>query len=397
MTSRPLIILILGCWLSAPARADEDEAGFVPIFDGKTLDGWKVVGGGAKYRVEGGEIVGTVDPASKSNTFLRTDRTYGDFILKLDLKLDVPGNSGIQFRSHQRTEPNGSVRVFGYQAEVDPLPRAWSGGLYDEGRRGWLYDLRDHPEARKAFHVQGWNAYVIEARGPRIRITLNGVPCADYLDTMDLEGFIALQVHAGKEGVIRWKDVRVKDLGESRWKPLWDGKTLEGWVAVGGGHFAVEGDAIRGTNASSDPKHGHLFSREIYGDFAVKFRFRSDRGNSGLYFRADEGGSLGVRGFQAEVDPTNDVGGLYETEGRGWVVQPKPEDVKKWFRPGAWNEMSVVALGDRVVVHVNGTRSAEIVDPRGRKRGKFALQVHGGQDVDVRFKDIEILVLGEGK
>ncbi len=85
MTSRPLIILILGCWLSAPARADEDEAGFVPIFDGKTLDGWKVVGGGAKYRVEGGEIVGTVDPASKSNTFLRTDRTYGDFILKLDL------------------------------------------------------------------------------------------------------------------------------------------------------------------------------------------------------------------------------------------------------------------------------------------------------------------------
>ncbi len=108
-----------------------------------------------------------------------------------------------------------------------------------------------------------------------------------------------------------------------------------------------------------------------------------------------ESGSLGVSGFQAEIDPTNDVGGLYETEGRGWVVQPKPEDVKKWVKPETWNELSVVAIGDRVVVHVNGFKSAEIVDPKGRKRGKLALQLHGGQDVDVRFKDVEILDLGQ--
>ena len=388
--------LLLGCFLVAPASADAVETGFVPMFDGKTLDGWKQVGGSAKYRVEGDEIVGTVDPAMKSNAFLRTEKTYGDFILKLDLKLDIPGNSGIQFRSHERVNKDGSVRVFGYQAEVDPSPRAWSGGLYDEARRKWLFDLKDHPEARKAFKVEDWNAYEIEARGPHLKITLNGVPCADYLDTMDLEGFIALQVHAGKSGVIRWKNVRIKDLGRSDWKPLWDGKTLSGWDSTGGGRWTIEDGTIHGTNASAEPKHGHLFSEREYGDFAVRLKFLSKRGNSGLYFRVDEAGSLGVRGFQAEIDPVNDVGGLYETEGRGWVVRPNPEDVKKWIKPDAWNELSVVAIGDRMVVHVNGFKSAEVVDPRARRRGKFALQVHGGQDVDVRFKDVEILELGRG-
>jgi len=386
---------MLACLLVAPARAEE---GFVPLFDGKTFDGWEQVGGKAKYEVEGGEIVGTVVPGMKGNAFLRTARTYGDFVLRLDLKLDVPGNSGIQFRSHERVEKDGSRRVFGYQCEVDPAARAWSGGLYDEGRRGWLYDLANHPEARKAFHLKDWNAYEIEARGPHIRIRLNGVPCADYLDTMDLEGFIALQVHVGKEGVIRWKDIRIKDLGRSEWKPLWDGKTLDGWEPKGGGHWSIEGGAIRGTNASSEPRHGHLLSKGEYGDFAVRLKFQSKAGNSGLYFRVDENGSLGVRGFQAEIDPKNDVGGLYETEGRGWVVQPRPEDVKKWLKKDdPWHDLSVVAIGDRVVVHVNGFKSAEIVDPKGRKRGKLALQLHGGQDVDVQFKDIEILHVGEGR
>ena len=114
--------------VSTPAPADEEE-GFVPLFDGKTLDGWKKVGGGATYRIEADEIVGEVGPGS--NTFLRTEKTYGDFILKLDVKLDVPGNSGIQFRSHQRARKDG--RVFGYQCEIDPSDRAWTGGHLRRG------------------------------------------------------------------------------------------------------------------------------------------------------------------------------------------------------------------------------------------------------------------------
>ena len=72
-----------------------------------------------------------------------------------------------------------------------------------------------------------------------------------------------------------------------------------------------------------------------------------------------------MKGFQAEIDPEKDAGGLYETSGRAWVVQPKPEDVKKWFKPGQWNEMSVVAIGRHVVVQVNGRTSAELIDDPG--------------------------------
>ena len=391
-----LPLLLLGCLLAATVAgaraADETEEGFVPLFDGKTLDGWEKAGGGATYRVEDGAIVGEVGPGP--NTFLRTAKSYGDFLLKVDVKLDVPGNSGIQFRSHQKGDANRTV--FGYQCEIDPLPRAWSAGIYDEGRRGWLYPLDGHPEARKALKLEGWNAFTIEARGPSIKTWLNGVPCADLIDTADLDGFIALQVHAGKEGRIRWRNIRLKDLGVSRWEPLWDGKTLDGWQAAGGGHWAIEDGAIRGTSAAAEPRHGHLISKAEFADFAVRLEFRATRGNSGLYFRAEEGGSLGIRGFQAEIDPANDLGGLYETDGRGWVVKPTAEQVAAWLKPGPlkpgdWNALSVVAIGPRLVVHLNGHRAADLVDEAGRRRGHLALQLHGGQDMDVQFRRIEAL------
>ena len=110
-----------------------------------------------------------------------------------------------------------------------------------------------------------------------------------------------------------------------------------------------------------------------------------------MYFRVEEKGFSGVTGFQAEIDAEKDAGGLYETNGRAWVSQPKPEEVKSWFKPGDWNEMTVSAHGGYVVVTVNGRKSAELKDDPGRKEGKFALQVHGGQDCDLWFKDIEIL------
>ena len=188
-----------------------------------------------------------------------------------------------------------------------------------------------------------------------------------------------------------------RTLGKSRWAPLWDGETLNGWEPKGGGKWSVEEGAIRGTHAASDPIHGHLFSKATYDDFAVRLQFKTGPGNSGLYFRADEGGSLGVQGFQAEIDIQKDLGGLYETEGRGWVVQPKPEDVARWARPNAWNDLSVVAIGDRVVVHVNGSKTAEVKADPGRKRGKFALQLHGGQDLDIQFKGLQVMPIAGSK
>jgi beta-glucosidase len=187
----------------------QSEEGFVAMFDGKTLDGWTKKGGGATYAVEDGCIVGRVGPGG--NTFLCTNRDYGDFVLKLELKLDEPVNSGIQIRSHARR--NG--RVFGYQCEVDPSPRGWSGGIYDEARRGWLAppDKNEAARNQKAFKPTDWNQYTIRCVGPRIQTWVNGVPCANLVDDVDARGFIALQVHAADKGQIRWRNVRIKELG----------------------------------------------------------------------------------------------------------------------------------------------------------------------------------------
>ncbi|MBN1588037.1 MAG: DUF1080 domain-containing protein [Pirellulales bacterium] len=200
----PVVSKILGP-LPEPAT-DEAEEGFVSLFDGRSLDGWRKEGGGATYSVEDGTIVGRVGPGA--NTFLCTKKDYADFILKLELKFDVPVNSGIQVRSH--VDKKG--RVFGYQCEVDPTNRAYSGGIYDERRRGWLLAPKETGPARKAFKVDGWNEFVIRAVGPRIQTWINGVPCADLTDDKDAKGLIGLQVHKAKEGQIRWRNIRIKEV-----------------------------------------------------------------------------------------------------------------------------------------------------------------------------------------
>ena len=179
-------------------------------------------------------------------------------------------------------------------------------------------------------------------------------------------------------------------VGAAKWKPLWDGRTFDGWHVIGKGEWKVIDGAIRGTHAKAEKEFSHLVSDKVYRDFTVRLKYKAVKGNSGLYFRIEETGFSGVSGFQAEIDPEKDAGGLYETNGRSWVSQPKPEDVKRWFKPGEWNEMTVSAHGGHIVVHVNGIKSAEVKDDPGRVEGRFALQVHGGQDCEVWFKDIEI-------
>lgn len=199
----------LGACATAPPRADDpSEHGFEPIFDGYTLDGWEKHGGGATYHVEDGCIVGTVGPGR--NTFLCTQRTFRDFVLRLEVRMEVPGNSGIQFRSHIREDDV----VFGYQCELDEKDRRWTGGIYDESRRGWLFPLdgEDMGAQRAAFHPTQWNTIEIRCDGPEIRTFVNGVPCAHLADDADSEGIIALQVHSGLAGRILWRNVRLREL-----------------------------------------------------------------------------------------------------------------------------------------------------------------------------------------
>jgi len=182
---------------------------------------------------------------------------------------------------------------------------------------------------------------------------------------------------------------------ESEFVPLFDGKTLKGWSALPGGKWEVKDGVIVGTSSKEEKRHGLLLSDKTYGDFTVRLKFRVIQGNSGLYFRSEKvDQAVGVHGFQAEVANDANVGGLYETGGRAWVVQPDAELVKGCYKPGEWNEMTVSAHGRDVLVQLNGKTTAELKDDPGRLKGHFALQLHGGQDMEVMFKDIAIRANG---
>lgn len=387
----------------AVARTSAQE--FVSLFNGKSLDGWVQRGGKAKYVVEDGTIVGTTVKGTP-NSFLCTERDYGDFVLELEVKADPNLNSGIQIRSHcyeyETTYETGAKtakipagRVHGYQVEVDHQPsRRWSGGIYEEGRRGWLFDLTKNKAAGEAFKFGDWNKYRIECRGASIKTWVNGVPAADLLDAETPSGFIALQVHSSStEGLqVAWRNIKIQELGRHAWKAAWRGNDLSGGHIIGKGDWKVENGIIHATHQAADKEYGHLVSNETMSDFVVRIKYKAVKGNSGLYFRTVETGASGVSGFQAEIDAEKDAAGLYETNGRGWVYQPTTEQVQRWFKPQDWNTMTVYALGRRIATDLNGGRIAELRDDPGRLEGHSALQLHGGQDVEVYFKDIELLL-----
>ena len=174
-------------------------------------------------------------------------------------------------------------------------------------------------------------------------------------------------------------------------KPLFDGKTLKGWHALPGGKWEVKDGAIVGTSARSERRHGLLASDAEYSHFVVQFKFLVVRGDSGFYFRSEKVKHfVGVNGFQMEVDNSKEVGGLYETGGRAWVKRPDPKLIKKIYNPGKWNQGSITAIGKNVVVRINGEITSELKNDKGRIKGHFAMQLHGGMDMEVMFKDIEI-------
>lgn len=211
---------VIGCF-AASEQAKTDN-GWIQLFDGKTLQNWENPYDWGKAEVVDGEIHLTT---TERKFFLTTKDKYADFIFEVEVKMpEGNSNSGFMFRCHK--EKN---RVWGYQAEVDPSDRKWSGGLYDEGRRGWFISPnRDHAESEAAkaesiaqfreragdcFKRHDWNKYRIICRGDHIQIFVNGVKTTDIHDSEDAEGYLALQHHGEKGKVYRFRNIRVKPLG----------------------------------------------------------------------------------------------------------------------------------------------------------------------------------------
>ena len=223
----PLLVLVF----ALPSFADDH--GMVPLFNGKDLSGFTQKGGKAEYAVKDGVLIGTSVPDTP-NSFMCTGKEYANFELVYEFKVEPPLNSGVQIRSlcfDEETEikieaadgkkkakkiPAG--RVHGYQVEIDPSDRAWTAGIYDEARRGWLNNLENNEPARKAFKQNEWNRIKVVCNGDSIKTWLNDVPAADLKDSLTAKGFIAFQVHGiGKDKnklgkTISWRNVMIKEL-----------------------------------------------------------------------------------------------------------------------------------------------------------------------------------------
>ncbi|MBQ8047311.1 MAG: DUF1080 domain-containing protein [Prevotella sp.] len=391
------IVCLAGCFLTASAQ------NWKPLFNGKNLKGWTRLNGKAEYKVVDDAIVGR-PVYGQPNTFLATKAEYGDFILEFDFKVEGNLNSGVQLRSHSdKKVMNG--RVHGYQFEIDPSDRAWSGGIYDEAGRLWLYPLTKNPAAKRAFLKGEWNRTRVEACGKSIRTWINGVACANLWDDVDASGFIALQVHqigskAEESQTVSWRNIRIATddveqylTREGRaplvnmvdnsiapeeeregWKLLWDGKTTDGWRGAKLDEFPRKGWTIGNGvlkvekgNGGEASNGGDIVTTRTYKNFILKVDFKITEGaNSGIkYFvkpdmNKGEGSAIGCE-FQIlddlrhpdaklGVNGNRTLGSLYD-------LIPAPTD--KPFDIKAWNTAMVIVRGNHVEHWLNGVKLIE--------------------------------------
>ena len=392
-------LLMTGMAVAQTAKTGNWQA----LFNGKDLKGWKQLNGRAKYEVKDGAIVGTT-VSGEPNSFLSTEKPYGDFILEIEFKVDSPMNSGIQFRSLSKPEyMNG--RVHGYQLEIDPSPRAWSGGIYDEARRGWLYTMEYNPAAKPAFKNGQWNKYRLECIGHTIRTWVNGVPAAHVVDAETAEGFIALQVHsipktetAGRQ--IRWKNIRIQTTNLKPSKPdnifvantipnnvdeaekaqgytlLWDGQTTNGWRGAYKDKFPEKGWLIsdgtlqvQKSTGGESTNGGDIVTEKEYSAFELQFDFKLSEGaNSGVKYFVTEteqnsGSAIGLE-YQVlddEKHPDAKLGAVgNRTLGSLYDLIPSLKIATATKKIGEWNKAILRVYPDGRVEHwLNGSKVTE--------------------------------------
>ncbi len=359
------VLLLISVFIntSAFAQNETSDNDWEELFNGKDLTGWHLLNGQHKVEVEDGVIVGTCI-AGLPNGFLATKDEFGDFILEIEVKADLlMHNSGIQFRSLS-TDNYQDGRVHGYQAEVDITPQKWSGGIYDEARRGWLYILEDEDSlAKKAFKNNEWNRYRIEAIGNTNRIWVNGVPTAHLVDDETTKGFIALQLHGNSrpnvphgDYQVRYRNIRIKtenieptpydDIPVVNLIPnhisgqeehqgfslLWDGETINGWAEVSGSGktWNIDNGVLTISSHDTNSESGVLKTENEYESFELKLDFKQHEEHA-------------VIGIEYQVNQTESKN-MY-----GWLASKKAKDV------GEWNQGVIKAQPDgKVEYWLNG-------------------------------------------
>lgn len=379
------------------------------LFDGKTLNGWKQMTGSAPYTVENGQIVGTTVPGSP-NSFLASEKRFtGDFVLEMEAMMsDTNSNSGVQFKSNFDAKANnGKGRIYGYQFDFDASSRKWAGGIYDEGRRDWLYPVSYNPKGQIFFAPNVFHKIRIECIGNTVKTWFDGVPVSYLVDSLtENEGLIALQVHSiGRPehaGIkIFWKNIRIQTKNiqplafpkgiyvvnlvpnklipyeqQSGWKLLFDGKTTNGWVGAYKNTFPEKGWQVQDgvlkvlpSTGGESTNGGDIVTKKQYSAFELSFDFKMTKGaNSGVkYFvtlsEKSSGSAIGLE-YQL-LDDTLHPDAKLGREGNRTLASLydliKAQKQTRFFRfPGNWNTARIVVYPNNHVEHyLNGIKVLE--------------------------------------
>jgi hypothetical protein len=376
------------------------------LFNGENLEGWEQLNGEAEYSVEEGAIVGSTVYGTP-NSFLTTSQKFDDFILEYEVILSAETNSGVQIRSNSIPEfQNG--RVHGYQVEIDPSDRAWTGGIYDEARRGWLHPLTDMPEAQSAYKHLEWNKFRVEAIGDTIKTWVNGIPVSHLVDDRTDRGFIGLQVHSigseDEEGItIKWKNIRIitedvrafaqetplpakdnyNELTFSQadwgWELLYDGESMDKWRGAKRDDFPYSEKGIgwdvedgivliHESGGAESADAGDIVTKEVFSDFELWVDFKITEGaNSGIKYFVDpelnrgQGSAIGLE-YQILDDERHPDAKLGAQEGSRTLASLydlKKAEGKQPNPIGEWNHARVISEGDHVEHWLNGRKVLE--------------------------------------
>ncbi|WP_147676451.1 3-keto-disaccharide hydrolase [Algibacter pacificus] len=385
-------------------KEEKQDVPWINLIQKNTLDGWTILGGNATYKVDNGVITGTT-VSDTPNTFLTTNEMYDDFIFEIEYKVDSTMNSGIQIRSNSLPYYRDGM-VHGYQIEIDPSKRAWSGGIYDEKRRRWLNPLVNNPEAQAAFKQNEWNHYRVEAIGDTLKTWINGVPASYLIDDKTASGFIGLQVHSignkieklGKH--VMWKNAKILtenlskystktplkpivtknnltyDEKRSGWKMLWDGKTTKGWRGAKLDKFPESGWVIENgelivldTGGEESTAGGDIVTTQDYSNFELQVDFKLTPGaNSGIKYYVDTeinkgpGSSIGLE-YQILDDALHPDAKKGSHEGSRTVCSLYDliqADTKKPLKPiGEWNTAYIKSINNHVEHWINDVKVLE--------------------------------------
>lgn len=394
----------------------EQEEGWQLLFDGKTMTGWRDYNGTSltePWHVVDGCIQAKGE-GSDGNGYIVTDKEYENFELSWDWKLSKGGNSGMIYHVVERPEFNVPY-VTGPEYQLIDEPNFAEGKLEDWQKLGVDYAMHLPDTTLMKINPYGeWNNSKIVFDNGHVEHWLNGVKILEFEAWTDdwfarknsgkwahapeyglaKKGLICLQDHGSPAS---FRNIKIKELPrKTKEVNLFNGIDLTGWDQYGTELWYVK-DGNLVCESGKDKKYGYLGTREYYDDFDLTVEFKQEsNGNSGVFIRSyvEDPATVKIQGWQVEVAPKGmDTGGIYESYGRGWLVQI-PEEKELVLKENDWNTMRILVQGDNVKTWLNGESMVDLTDEKiGKGQGRILLQIHDGGGIKVLWRNLNLKTL----